>query len=170
MIKIYVMKNITKLLTLIILSTLIIPGLNAQDREERHRERREYYRSMKIAYFTEEMKFTPEEAEKFWPVYNEFDKKEHEIEMRQREGWRKLDEDGDDLTEKEAAELSELYVETLKQETEIQIDFHHKMLEILPVQKVMKIYITEVRFREHMLRRIRDEREKDRGERNIPQP
>ena len=58
--------------------------INAQDRRERDPERREKFNSMKIAYFTEELELTSAEAEKFWPVYNEYEKKKSALHWERR--------------------------------------------------------------------------------------
>ncbi len=38
-------------------------------------ERKEQIESHKIAYLTTKLSLTPNEAEKFWPLYNEFSRK-----------------------------------------------------------------------------------------------
>ena len=42
--------------------------------------RAEKIQSLKIAFITQKLQLTPDEAQKFWPVYNQYDKEVHSIE------------------------------------------------------------------------------------------
>ena len=69
------MKNSILAVVMLLSTTGVL--LNAQDRPRQNREdqeRFERFRSMKIAYYSERIEFTTEEAEQFWPVYNEFER------------------------------------------------------------------------------------------------
>jgi hypothetical protein len=61
---------------LIYLILLLFSQLQAQPPKPGHRgndpERREQIESMKIAFLTKRLDLTPEEAKKFWPVYNQY--------------------------------------------------------------------------------------------------
>lgn len=41
----------------------------------------EKIQALKIAFITQKLQLTPEEAQKFWPVYNEYDNEIHNIEL-----------------------------------------------------------------------------------------
>lgn len=60
----------------------IIPGsfsiLKAQVPNEETRV--EKIQSLKIAFITQKLQLTPDEAQKFWPVYNQYDNEVHSIE------------------------------------------------------------------------------------------
>ena len=112
---------------------------------------------MKIAYFTENLDLTPQEAEKFWPLYNEYQKIKGELYrskgLRSRGFAQKMDE----ISEKEAEEIIDKHMEVKKNELTLDIKFHEDLKKVLPAKKVMKVYITEVQFREYMLKHIREE-------------
>ena len=72
------MKYTSRILILILMLCNLNVALYAQERKGRE-EQREKFRSMKIAYFTEELELTSEEAEKFWPLYNDYEKKKREV-------------------------------------------------------------------------------------------
>ena len=80
------MKKIT--LALILLISLPALLINAQGRPRVSPETQEKFRSMKIAYFTEELEFTSQEAEKFWPIYNEYEKKKSDLHGERRKSFR----------------------------------------------------------------------------------
>ncbi len=129
-----------------------------------HGQKMEYYRSMKIAYFTENLALTPEEAEKFWPVYNRHERDKAELRKDRNIRSREFSERADQLTEEEAEGIIDRHMENQQKELQLDMDFHSELKKILPAKKIMKLYITEVRFREHMLRQIREHRDRpDRG-------
>lgn len=41
----------------------------------------EKIQALKIAFITQKLQLTPDEAQKFWPVYNEYDNEIHNIEL-----------------------------------------------------------------------------------------
>jgi len=133
--------------------SLSVMGQRPGDREDR----REKYRSLKIAYFTENLDLTPQEAEKFWPLYNEYQKNKGELfkskGLRSRGFAQKMDE----ISEEEAEEIIDRHMEVRQKEISLDMKFHKDLKEVLPSKKIMKVYITEVEFREYMLKHIRDE-------------
>lgn len=64
-------------------------------------ERMEKYEAQKVAYLTAELDLSTEQAQKFWPVYNEYSKKKRAL--REEMNWKKVD----DMTEAEAEEFLE---------------------------------------------------------------
>jgi hypothetical protein len=136
-----------------ILSLISISNYGQQP--NRHEERREKYRAMKIAYFTENLDLTPEEAEKFWPVYNKHEKSKGELMKNRRLKARDFAEQAGSVSEEEAQKIIDQHIENRQKEIQLEIDLHKELKKILPATKIMKLYITEVQFREHMLRQFR---------------
>ncbi len=58
------MKNFILILTL-----FLSIGLHAQDNDKKENGRLE---ALKIAYITKKLNLSPEEAQKFWPIYNQY--------------------------------------------------------------------------------------------------
>jgi Spy/CpxP family protein refolding chaperone len=155
--------------TLIFLLCNLTLALNAQERKGRQ-EHMEKFRSMKIAYFTENLELTPEEAEKFWPLYNDFDSKKREVSRHRHRGPRNMDEQLENMTDQEAEKMADDMIISRKKEVELDEAFHNDLKKIFPPKKVMKYYITEYRFREYMLRKIRDERRRGQGKKGENPP
>lgn len=145
--------------------------LNAQGGKGRQ-EQMEKFKSMKIAYFTEKLELTPEEAEKFWPLYNDFETRKREVSRYQYRRSRNMDEELANMTDQEASKMADDMILSRRKEVELYEAFHKDLKKIFPPKKVMKYYITEHQFREYMLRKIRDERRNAQGKRgnNPPSP
>jgi Spy/CpxP family protein refolding chaperone len=151
------MKYKTRTFSLILILCTLTAALNAQDTKSRE-DHREKFRSMKIAYFTERLELTPEEAEKFWPVYNQFENEKKELKHDHYIRPKKMDQQLEELSDEEVEEIMDNMIDARKREAQLSAEFHEDLKDILPPKKIMKLYITEIQFREHMLRRIRDER------------
>jgi Spy/CpxP family protein refolding chaperone len=169
MIKLSAMKYALRIITPVLLLFSFSLVLNAQEGKGRQ-EHMEKFRSMKIAYFTENLELTPEEAEKFWPLYNDFDSKKREVSRSRRRGPRNINERLENMTDQEAEKMADDMILSRKKEVELDEAFHEDLKKILPPKKVMKYYITEYRFREYMLRKIRDERRGGNGKRSENPP
>ena len=46
---------------------------------KRIKKKREKVKALKVAYITEQLELTTDEAQKFWPIYNAFDEKQSEL-------------------------------------------------------------------------------------------
>ena len=68
---------------LLVILLIFVQGVGfAQERLSE--EKRKEIESQKIAFFTKELDLSPEEAVKFWPLYNEMGKKVREAEGEMR--------------------------------------------------------------------------------------
>mgnify|MGYP001098974439 CR=1 FL=1 len=150
------MKYTVRIFTLILMLCNLTLALNAQERKGRE-EHIEKFRSMKIAFFTERLELTPGEAEIFWPAYNEYEKEKQEISRYRHFRPRNIDERLETMTDQEAEEIVDEIIKARQKEVQLATAFHEDLKKILPPKKVMRFYITEIQFREYMLRKIRDE-------------
>src|SRR4051812_6767456 len=94
----------TKNIVTIILALLSV-GIFAQG--GRFREKKEQLKAVKVAFITEQLSLTSDEAEKFWPIYNAFDDKQFALRKEKLDAFRKrMDDDAiDKMTDKEASAL-----------------------------------------------------------------
>lgn len=165
------MKYTHRIITAILILFSFSFVLNAQEGKGRQ-EHMEKFRSMKIAYFTENLELTPEEAEKFWPLYNDFETRKREVSRQRYRRSRNMDEELSNMTDQEAARMADDIIISRRKEVELSEAFHKDLKKIFPPKKVMKYYITEHQFREYMLRKLRDERRNAQGKKgnNLPSP
>ena len=105
----------------------------------------------KIAFFTEKLALTPEEAEKFWPVYNEYTTKKNDINKERNDLMKYYLRNEKNLTEKETAGILDRFIGYQEAETTLMETYTEKFRKFLPESKVIKIYITEVEFKRELL-------------------
>lgn len=105
----------------------------------------------RIAFITQELSLTPEEAQVFWPVYNEYNQKRNQMMILHREE-RKDVTDIDKLSESELMELADEDIRNMEDMVALRREYHEKFKQILPVKKVILLYNAERDFNRKLYR------------------
>ena len=113
----------------------------------------------RIAYFTEKMGLTPEEAQLFWPIYNEMDTKRTALFEERAAIIQKFVSQPDNLTERQITEQLNRLATIQQQESALPAEYDAKFRKVLPARKVMNLYVAEMGFRNYLLQNIRYRRE-----------
>ncbi len=110
----------------------------------------------KIAFLTAEIGITPEEAQTFWPVYNEVNKEKDAAMHKAFRTYKALNEALEaGKPEKEIARLLKDYLEALEDQRDIDEKAVEKYMKVLPVEKVAKLYVGEEKFRRQHIRKMK---------------
>ncbi len=143
-----------KKLTLLTL-TLLLTGIVFGQPKDGKRPSKEKVKAMKVGYITEKLNLTSEEAQKFWPIYNEFDAKMEEIHKAIRK-MHKKDKTIDEMTDKEVEEMVDKHDALRQKELDIHKEYHTKFKTVLPIKKVAKLYKADKDFKRDLLKRIKN--------------
>lgn len=153
------MKNYKLLIVSIFLISIASFGQNSPLRE-RFKEKKEQVKALKIAFITTELNLTPEEAAKFWPIFNAFEDKQQEIKKQKLRAL--LDRtDGnaiDKLSEKEAATVLTQMESTEDELYQLKKKFVASLKGILPATKILKLKKAEEQFSKKLLQQYRDKK------------
>lgn len=125
-----------------------------QGKEDR-KERREKIEAMKVEYITTQLALTPEEAQKFWPVYNEFSTKLRELEQGRRKAM-KAGRDQEELSDSQVNEIIQQMFDSEQQILDLRREYDQRFKKVLSVQKVGKLYKAEQSFRHELLKRMKE--------------
>ena len=117
------------------------------------------FQAQKVDFFTKKLQLTTREAQDFWPVYNNYQVRKNKIIQDRRSTTRYYMQNFNNLSEKEIEEATEKYIRLMKEESDLLSTFHEKFKEVLPISKVMKIYIAEEQYKIFLLRQLRNRRE-----------
>jgi hypothetical protein len=120
-------------------------------------EAAEKIRSKKIAYLTEYLKLTPEEAQKFWPVYNQ--KEDESKELRKQMHEINKNKKWEDMTDAEAENMLEQMLIIRQKELDLDKKYLQKFKEVIPVKKVAMLHKAEIEFRKEMIKEMRHNRQ-----------
>lgn len=116
----------------------------------------EKYKAMKVSFMTEKLELTPQEAQQFWPLYNEFEQKRFELHHNRRELEERVKENYNKYTEDEFQKISYEMVGQFRKEYELMKEYNEKFLKVLPAKKVVMISPGENDFRFKMIREFRE--------------
>jgi hypothetical protein len=111
----------------------------------------------RVSFLTEKLQLTVDEAEKFWPLYNEYLSKREEMMWGKREKMHR-NFDPSQLTDEE---MGKMLNEILDQEVklaQLKKDYFDKLKTILPIRKVLTLHRVEQEFMNHMLNKLREGR------------
>jgi hypothetical protein len=109
----------------------------------------------KVEFFNERLDLSKAEAQKFWPMYNDYQSRKNKILNEKRTLMRYYSENTSNMTDKEITETLNKYIGFEKRETELLVSYNEKFRAILPDKKVLKIYFTEVQFKDYLLKKLR---------------
>jgi hypothetical protein len=138
---------------LVALMIISVSGLSAQNP---NRERLDSY---KIAFFTQRLKLTPAEAEKFWPLYNDLQEKKAKIQMERVALNRKFNQEAAILSDKEMIVMGDKLIELEVLEAELSLKFHQYIKEVIPPAKVLRFYQAENQYKMQLLNELQDRRQ-----------
>jgi hypothetical protein len=112
--------------------------------------------SYKIAFFTRRLNLTSQEAEKFWPVYNEYQDKRNAILMEKQRLNRNINQNELNMSDKERIDAGDKHISLLMQEASLAQEYHKKFKEILIPQKILRLYQAENQYKLYLLNEIKD--------------
>ncbi|HEX7493968.1 MAG TPA: hypothetical protein VF346_07100 [Bacteroidales bacterium] len=113
----------------------------------------------KIGFFTRRLNLTTGEAEKFWPVYNEYQIQRNQIQLEKMKLNRLFNQNGSTLNDNQLSEMGDKYVDCLVQESALAVTFHKKLKEVLPPSKVIMYYQAENQYKAQLLNELQSVRQ-----------
>lgn len=147
------MKKITKIL--VALAAMVCMGFSAN--ASIADDWKEKLMAEKIAFLTLEVGLTPEEAQVFWPVYNQVEKEKDEAMFNVIRTYKEMNKAIEEKkSAKEISALLDKYLEAQKKMNEIENGIAAKYKAALPVEKVAKLYVAEEKFRRQQIRKLHD--------------
>lgn len=135
-------------LALLLLTTQTYTMAQRGDRASK----RERLKALKTAFITEELQLTSEQAEQFWPIYNEL-----EAELRTlRQKRHKKDFEGLNEAETEAWVREQLDMEA--EQAAIKRRYLDRLVTVLDWKQIARLLRVEHRFKQEILRRMKERR------------
>lgn len=111
-------------------------------------------KAQKSAFITQRLDLSPEEAQKFWPVYNQYDKELDANRKEMRSNHKTLKEDAE-LTEAEANAAIEKELATRQKELDIRKKYTGEFKKTIGSKKTLELGKAERDFHRELLKRVR---------------
>jgi hypothetical protein len=137
-------------IVLLLISALPVIRLTAQN------PNLERLNTFKIAFFTKKLNLTSQEAEKFWPVYNEYQGQRNTIQLDKFKILRNFNQNESELTNEQLTGMGDKLVSFIAEESSLAVAFHKKLKEVLPPAKVIRYYQAENQYKIQLLKELQD--------------
>lgn len=133
------------ILTILLLSSLVALAQEEEDATPQDPKAREKINAARVAYITERLGLTPEEAEKFWPLYREYTVKQRELKQQ----FNKAQKEG-----RPAEELLDMEYRVKQQGLDLEKEYSGKLRQTISPQKLMNLRRAEEDFRKLVIQQL----------------
>ena len=133
-----------KIIYLIILFAGISGFANAQEEQPSEKKQQEI-EALKIAFISKELELTPEEAQKFWPMYNQYSK---ELKTTIRNDGDVLDRDEKILN--------------------LRKRYRDQFSKVLGQERMNRIFSSEGKFHQLLIKSMRNQNQRNKANRPMP--
>jgi hypothetical protein len=106
----------------------------------------------RIAYLSERLNLTPEQAEKFWPVYRELAEKRAALRTQMKESQK------EGMSEQEQKQMVEQNLKVRQQELDLEKQYAQRLLNAITAQQLLDLPKAEMEFRRMVLDQIQQRR------------
>lgn len=120
-------------------------------------KRKEKVEALKRSYYSEKLALTPAEAEKFWPIYNDFKKKEDEL--RKAGKGDKAKGEAPKFNEKEALSEIDREAQQKKAHVDLEAQFLKDSMPVLGPDRTMQLSKLDREFQRELVQHMRERRE-----------
>ena len=113
--------------------------------------------ALKVQYLTEELELTPEEAKNFWPLYEEYHKKERTIQQDRLRHFI----DNEKLSNLKDSEIDDLITEEFTRQQKLlnlRTTYYEQFKKALGTRKAALYFNAEINFRKRLIRQLRERR------------
>jgi len=119
----------------------------------------------KIAFFTKNLNLTSAEAEKFWPLYNDFTARRNKLQADRLLLMRYAAQNEANMSEGEIESTADKLSQSFADEATMVVSFNESLKKVLPPAKVIKLYQVENQYKQLLLRELNQRRQTQPGTR-----
>lgn len=145
------MKSYQFLFVMIVCVFLVI------SRELKAQSAQDKIESARIALITERLNLSPEEAQKFWPLYNEYSQERRALQqeyLKAREQFR-----AGKMTEEQSEKLLEIGLKLKERELQLDRKYTERMNTVISNRQLIALRQAEIDFRKILLERLKERRD-----------
>lgn len=113
--------------------------------------------SVKIAFITKELNLSPQEAQVFWPVYNQFQNEVEALNKKRANELMNAKNNFDVMSDAEVAKFLDNEFNYRQQELDVKRKYNEEFKKVLPIKKVAKFWVAEQKFKLFLLKQLKDQ-------------
>ncbi len=149
-----VLKTVT--LLLLLCRTAVAQEIEEIEQVQQDPKAQERINNLRIAYLTEKLGLSSDQAEKFWPVYREFAQERSKLRNEIRDAQKGIDPNNPDP--KQQQELLDLGLKVKQRELDLEKDYSSRLLKVISAQQVLNLRKAEQDFRALLINQIQQRR------------
>lgn len=142
-----------KRVSIILIVFFISFGAFAQNKEAMKK-----IESARIALITERLGLTPNQAEKFWPVYREYNMERRALRQEFKSAREGVDMES--ITEEQSKKLYKKSMDLKQNELNLEKEYSNRMGDVITTQQLYKLKNAEKDFQQMLLKRIQQQRQR----------
>ena len=139
----------------IVIALVLLSSLSLWSQREGQLER---VKAFKTGYLTQELDLSSAEAEKFWPIYNEYEKKLFQLRIENRKAQRdRMNAMGgpDALSDQEAETFLKGLFDNEEDILNMKKELYRELSKVLSSKKLLRLYKAEADFNRRLLSEYR---------------
>lgn len=144
-----VFSSVFRLLGLAALLLALAPAAQAQD--GRPEQRLGQLENAKIAFITSRVSLTQDQAQRFWPLYNEFSDRRRELNRSGRLLRREITEG---MTDEQLRDNFTQSFNTRQQELNLEKEYFDKFQKVISLRQVAQLFQAERDFTKEVIKRV----------------
>ncbi len=141
------------LLFVLLITSITFTGL-AQDANAK-------IEAARIALITERLNLTPDQAEKFWPIYKEYTNKRRDINQQFRSQVGNVDPNS--VSDEEAKKLVQMQLEKKQQELNLEKQYSERILNVISTRQMVSLRKAEQDFKILLMEKIKQRQQMQRN-------
>lgn len=116
----------------------------------------EKIQKMKVTFLTEKLDLSVEEAQAFWPLYNEYENKKQELREKFKPAYKNQEFDVETLSESELQQFIDGKLEYDKAKLKLKTDYHESLKKIFSTKKIALLYSSEHDFKKYLFSEMKN--------------
>ena len=142
--------KITKYLIILILPLFIF----SQDKNDR-KERYERMQSRKIAFMSNKVELSPDQAQVFWPIYNKYNSEIRSVRDSSKNIRRNYTKNKSSMNNDELGQMIDVVLKNEQRYWEIKIKYVKEFYNIISNKQIIELHEAEESFKKELLRKIK---------------
>ena len=110
--------------------------------------------ALKMAFFTQKLDLSPDEAQRFWPIYNAFQTELKQLRKTRKNLLQDVSENYESMSDKEIETALDDELNLAQKEIDLRKKYHPQFKSVLSIRKVALLYKAEEQFKRRLLEEI----------------
>ncbi len=134
-------------------------GVNSNAQECKNFEKmQKKIETEKIAFITNKLNLSVDEAQKFWPIYNEAQNKKNTLIKQKRKLMKNLHKNIETLSDKEVENILDEVLSVDMDLSKLRYDYHKKYISVIGARKTANLFEAEREFKRTLFKKMKNKK------------